>query len=241
MTKFSLVLLVSLALTGCAAVPPQSAPLSLQKFTAQIDVELTAATGGSIFVEGEFIEGELITVSEPVDLMIPGAMFIPFPVHVASGPLVMKRIARGWKYYCGDLSKSTASFPGLETVVAPGDCIGIRLSTVSGEAQWVVDNSIYNRMQNVIWTRNVSPEDVEKYKPQKSGFPFDARSFTRITFDGYYGGQLHFSWSEIEGKERTTQKFVFDFKGPTLVGIKGKNFEVLKADNVGFTYRWVKF
>ena len=241
MAKISFLLLVSLAFVGCVALPPPSAPVTLQKFTAPLNVELTATTGESLFGEGDYIEGELITVQEPVDVMIPGSMFIPFPVHIAGGPLVMKRIAKGWKYYCGDLAESTASFPGLGTVVSPGDCIGIRVSTGNGEAQWVVDNSIHNRMSNTIWTRGIASEAVSKYKPQKSSIPFDTRSLVRITFDGYYSGQLHFSWLEIEGKERTTQKFVFDFKGPTLMGIKGKNFEVLNADNVGLTYRWVKF
>ena len=240
MRKTSLIIFAVLTLSGCAATQPSNIPLSFHKFTAPLGVEHTVETGGSIFVEGEFIDGETITIPESLDLMIPGAMFIPFPVHVAKGTLEMKRISGGDKYYCGDLSQSTASFPGLGTVVAPGDCIGIRIST-DGSMSWIVDNSNYNRRYGTVWTRGIPAEDVAKYKPKKSSVPFDARSLVKLTFDGYYGGQLHFSWTEFEGREKSTQKFIFDFGGPTMVGIKGKNFQAIKADNLGFTYKWVKF
>ena len=239
MKKLSLILCIALVLIGCVATPPVHVPLTTQKFTAPLNVELQANTGDSIYVEGEFVDGEVIMVSEPVDLMIPGSMLIPFPVHIAEGPLVMKRINKGWKYYCSDLTKSTATFPGLGTVVTSGDCIGVRIS-FDGRMQWVVDNSIHNRMSETIWTRGMAPEDAKKYPPKKTGIPFDSRSLLKLTFDGYYGGQLHFTWTESEGRERSTQKFVFDFKGPTLLGIKGKKFQAIKADNVGFTYKWVE-
>ena len=149
MKKTSLIIFAVLTLSGCAATQPSNIPLSFHKFTAPLGVEHTVETGGSIFVEGEFIDGETITIPESLDLMIPGAMFIPFPVHVAKGTLEMKRISGGDKYYCGDLSQSTASFPGLGTVVAPGDCIGIRIST-DGSMSWIVDNSNYNRRYGTV-------------------------------------------------------------------------------------------
>ncbi len=242
MTRIAATLLAIITLAGCVAQrsPTSAAPtVTVKEFNAPTNVELEASTGDSIFMEGSYIEGEYIEVSQSVDIMIPGSMMIPFPVHVAQGRLELSGIHGGWKYFCGDLSTSAASFPGLGSVVSPGDCIGIRVPVNGGAPEWVVDNSNHNGTQT-IWSRQIDSSEASEYQPQKSATPFDVRQLTRVTFDGYYGDQLHFTLKK-EGSERDTRDFVFDFTGePTVVGFQGKRLEVLQASNVGITYRWKK-
>ncbi|RTZ39136.1 hypothetical protein EKL30_18445 [Candidimonas sp. SYP-B2681] len=239
--KFYLLLALTVLLVGCAATPRHVPPaFTVHRFSAPLDIELKAGTGQSIFVDGSYVQGEYIPVDHPVDMMIPGSMYIPFPVHVGVGRLVLTRFSGEWKYYCGDLATSAASFPGLGSVVQDGDCIGVRISNTDGTMQWVVDNSIHNGM-TTIWKRNFSDEDRQSYKPQQDTRPFAIQSVTRINFDGYYGGQLHFTWEQVDDADKTSRKFVFDFAGePTLVGINDKLLEVIQADNVGVRYRWKK-
>src|SRR5690606_35445553 len=103
----------------------------------------------------------------------------------------------------------------------------IRISRSDGSGQWVVDKSNHNG-STTIWTRSMEPADRAAHEPRPSGRPFSARELTRLTFDGYYGGQLHFTWHE---SGRAGREFTFDFAGePTLVGIRGRHFEVLAVD-----------
>ncbi|PAU81127.1 hypothetical protein CK501_06085 [Halovibrio salipaludis] len=243
MTKFIAALVVLLMFAGCTAQPtggtPEAPKLTVKEFNAPLNEKLEASTGDSILMEGRYIPDEYIDVPQPVDVMIPGAMMIPFPVHVAQGRLELESIKDGWKYYCGDLSDSAASFPGLGSVVSSGDCIGIRIPVGGDSPQWVVDNSNYNGFET-IYSRDMDSEEARKYQPKKRSTPFSVQQLTRITFDGYYDGQLHFTL-EKQGDERETREFVFDFDNePTPVGFQGKNLEVLEANNLGITYRWVK-
>ncbi|WP_276230684.1 hypothetical protein [Pseudomonas citronellolis] len=202
---------------------------------------LSAETGQDLFVEGAYIKGERIRIAEPVDLMVPGSMLIPFPVHIGAGDLTLSRITPDWKYYCGAAENVAASFPGLGSVIANGDCVGVRIANdASGEKEWVVDNSIHNRM-NTIWNKSMSSAQAASLNAEETRAPFDVRSLKRITFDGFYGGQLHFTWQEIDGEFRDAKDFTFDFTGqPTTVGIKGNVFTVKKAGNLSLEYEWVK-
>jgi hypothetical protein len=88
----------------------------------------------------------------------------------------------------------------------------------------------------------MSKKDEEKYQPSPSNKPFKVHSLKKILFDGFYGGQLHFCWEEIAGVNKESREFTFDFSGqPTLVGIKGNQFIIHKADNVKMVYVWKKF
>lgn len=232
---------MGLALSGCASAPPQQAPVTFKKFTAPIGKILSTETGEDLFVEGAYIKGESITISQDMDIMIPGSMMIPFPAHIGAGELQMTRITPDWKYFCGEPESVAASFPGLGSVIADGDCVGIRISASnSAKKEWVVDNSNYNRM-NTVWSKSLSGEQAATIYPVKSRTPFSVKTLKRITFDGYFGGQLHFTWQEVASGVRDSRDFTFDFSGaPTVVGIKGNIFKVHKANNLSLQYEWVK-
>jgi hypothetical protein len=238
-------IVLAIIVAGCVAQPSRTSlvadPYTSKKFNAPVGREIEVNTGEALFVEGSYIEGEAITVSEPVDLMIPGSMMIPFPVHINAGLLELSRIDSSWKYYCAQNGKAAASFPGLGSVIREGDCVGIRTSLDGTQKRWVVDNSNYNRMET-IWDKSLNASDASKYTPKPSQKPFKIKNIRRIIFNGYYGGQLHFTWEEIIDTSKESKEFTFDFaEKPTPVGIKGNQFNIISADNTKLVYKWVKF
>lgn len=232
--------LLGVFLNGCVATNTLQTP-NYQKiiFSPPAETILNVNTGNDLFVEGAFIPGEVINLDKPIDLMIPGAMFIPFPVHI-KGPLKLARISAEWKYFCGDIGNVAASFPGLGSVIRDGDCVGIRVSN-SNQKQWVVDNSIYNRGRTTVWTLDISDSEARNITTTKIAEPFMVETLRKITFDGFHSKQIHFTWTEIQGNNKNTQKFTFDYMGrPTKIGVKGYKLEVVEVDNIKLTYKWIK-
>jgi hypothetical protein len=230
-------------ITGCVAqrerAETQAEVYALHSFSAPLDQELSVNTGEAIFVEGRYIEGEYIDLPQSIDMMIPGSLMIPFPVHIDSGRIELTKIRGDWKYYCADEGRAAASFPGLGSVIRQGDCVGIRVSSNAARKEWVVDNSNYNRM-NTVWYKSLNQDERTKYSPVASSKPFKIQGLRRIVFDGYYGSQLHFTWEGESTRFRESKEFVFDFAGrPTILGIKGNQFEVVAANNVRLRYKWL--
>lgn len=241
MTRLLATLWIILTLTGCAATPQKQPPIIFQSFTAPIGKPLNTETGEDLFVEGAYIQGEKIVIKQDVDTLIPGSMMIPFPVHIGTGELSLERITPNWKYFCGEPENVAASFPGLGSVIANGDCVGVRVSTTnSAKKEWVVDNSKHNGM-STIWSKSLSSKQASNIYPVKSKTPFSVKSLKRIAFDGFFSSQLHFTWQEISPGINDSREFTFDFDGsPTVVGIKGNIFKVHKADNISLQYEWIK-
>ena len=209
-----------------------------REFNAPLGLTLLVETGNDLFVRGEYIEGEVITITEQVKKLIPGSMFIPFPITIEPGELKLSSTSAKWKYFCGDSDKVTASFPGLGSVIRQGDCVGIRVA--NDKMQWVVDNSNYNRRQT-IYSSTIKDSESKNYVPKLSGKIIKTIDFEKILFEGFYGGQVHFLWERIQGQSKESRQFIFDFDGnPTLVGIKGQQFRILEANNVELQYKWVK-
>lgn len=234
-------------LAGCVAQPTKTSVIDSKqfetiKFSPILGAKLAVETGDEMFVEGDYIPGQLVDITDRVDKFIPGSMLIPFPMSIEAGVIHMNKITSNWKYFCADPSMSAASFPGLGSVVRQGDCVGIRESKDGSRMQWVVDNSKYNRGLNTVYTLNLSPEEQSKYRPSKSTIPFSVKALTTITYDGYYGGQLHFTYESIIGAQVKEQQFIFDYDSASevLIGIKGKRFTVIQADNITLSYRWEK-
>ncbi|MCD6598608.1 MAG: hypothetical protein J7L04_13020 [Bacteroidales bacterium] len=231
---------------GCATQPTLNSKsyeqlFSIKEFKAPIGIPLTAETGEALFVEGSFIEGEYIIIDKQTNRMIPGSMGIPFKITIEAGKINMTSIVNGWKYFCVDMNKAKASFPGLGSVIREGDSICIRQSLSTGKLGWIVDNSNYNRgWGSTIWTSSMSKEEVDKYYPQKSNKPYRIRELTRIIFDGYYGNQLHFTLENIDTERIQQKEFTFDYKtGQKLpVSIKGYRVTILDADNINLKFQW---
>lgn len=233
-----------LATVAACSTPIQRHPIDpfvTKHFSAPLNKRLEVNTGDSVFVAGSYIEGEVIELDEGVDMKVPGSLGIPFPVHIDQGKLELTRIDGVGKYYCAQTGKASASFPGLGSVIADGDCVGIRISLDGTEKVWVVDNSIYNG-RRTIWDKRMSASDAARHQPKPTSSPFKVQSIRRITFDGYYSGQLHFTWEEVAPGRRESKEFTFDFSGhDVLIGIKGNRFHALSADNVRLIYAWESF
>ncbi len=101
----------------------------------------------------------LLQLRSEVRSSMPGSMGIRFRFWLPAGRYAISHRFGGWDYYCASLEEAGASFPGLGSVVRPGDCVGLRRRQSDGELQWVVDNSVYNRMTTV-WSRRVTNAEV---------------------------------------------------------------------------------
>ena len=235
----------ALGLVACVSTPPRADTDSLfqkEEFHAPLGAPLTAQTGDAIFVDGTYIEGEVMALSQDVQTILPGSLHIPFPVSIRAGELSLQSIQGGWKYFCAKEGDATASFPGLWSVIAHGDCVGVRQSLTSGKLEWVVDNSNYNLM-NTIWLKGTSESDRKLFKHALSGKPFSVRELTRIVYDGYYGQQFHFTYEVWTAPAtRDSKEFVFDYdpSGETEIGIHGKVLRITAVNNVQMTYAWTK-
>lgn len=243
--RMAWLVVVGLALTGCVSAPPENTESLFVRtdFHAPLNTPLTAQTGDAVFVEGMFIHKEVMTLSQDLHTTLPGLLHVPFPVSIQKGELPMVSVRGGWKYFCAKDGTATVTFPGMGSMIAPGDCAGVRQSTTDGRLQWVVDNSIYNHA-TAIWARSVTDKEHPLLTRSVTGEPFLARAMKRIIFDGFYGGQFHFTFEDWEtGARKDSKSFVFDRSpsGDTLVGIHGKVFRIANANNVQMTYQWVKF
>lgn len=217
------------------------APLVTRTFNEPLNTQLQVNTGDSMLVEGRYIPGETIELAKPYDLLLPGALGIPFPVRIEADTLKLSRITADWKWYCAKEHMASASFPGLGSVVRSGDCIGVRIRTDGRAKEWFVDNSNYNRRE-AVWSLTVDPETSALLRPVEVKTPFEVHTLKTLTFDGYYGGQVHFTWTEATLSNKSEQRFTFDYKpGVTMkVGIKGRLFEILGVDNINLKYQWIK-
>ncbi len=238
-----IILTLSVLFTGCVTNKPMPNLYSIKSFNAPLGKQLEVETGESLFIDGEYVEGEVITLNKEIKKMIPGSMHIPFPITIDKGKLCLTKLSNSWRYYSAEKGKFRASFPGLGSVLREGDTIGIRISHDKTDEEWFVDNSNYNSRSRgeTIWTKNLSLEEKSKFKPQPSGNIFEARTLRKIVFDGYYGGQVHFQWIELVDGNSHQKDFIFDFNGTaTEAGIKGNHFIIHSADNVKLLYEWIK-
>jgi len=233
---------LSVMLSGCAADSGYHHMFTAKTFSAPLRQNLEVAAGDALFMEGTLIEGEAIKVPFPIQKMIPGTMFyLPFVIRIDRGSLEMTTVTSEWKYYCAGAGKAAASYPGLGSVIREGDCVGIRISQDGKEYDWVVDNSNYNRgWRQTIWTLRMNSDEARSYAPKASPRPFKVNDLKKLTFDGHYGGQIHFTWEDIDTTGKDAKVFTFDFAGkPTLVGVKGNQFLVHQADDNKLVYEWV--
>lgn len=155
--------MAAVGLQACASAPPAenyNELVRIKTFQAPIGQPLTVQTGDPIYVEGRYISGEAFNLSKNVHVYLPGSLHVPFPVSIDAGMLRMRAIRGNWKYFCARPSTATASFPGMGSVVAPGDCIGLRQSLRDGQLEWVVDNSHYTHTTTV-WSRFIAADEAK--------------------------------------------------------------------------------
>jgi hypothetical protein len=101
----------------------------------------------------------ILELESSITSTMPGSMFIPFRFWVPAGRIALTHRRGGWDYYCASLEEAGASFPGLGSVVADGDCVGVRRRQSDAKLEWVVDNSFHNGM-TTIWSRPVTRSEA---------------------------------------------------------------------------------
>ena len=228
-------------IVGCGFAPSMQFSPSVKDFlfSPNIGETLYVQTGDTILVSGKANSFDTLVMSKGISSIMPGSGLIPFSFAIDKTSLI-KRYSRGkYNYFCAPSTARSASFPGLGSVVFIGDCVGVRVHSVLGRMDWVVDNSRYNGFTQV-WHRSVSKNDdmiFDKGEKRERG---EDSFLNMIVFDGYYSNLLHFTFINQDGLYENEKEFKFDYlnEGPLVVGIRGNFFEVLNITNSEMSYRW---
>ena len=220
---------------------PFPATLEPAQFAASIGEEKIASAGDSIFVHGQVGRIEAFEMSAGITSTMPGAYGVPFDFSIDRSQLQGVFQTANHQYFAAPSEASRASHSLVGNVLAQGDSVGMRVSRTTGEHEWYVDNSRYNR-SDTVWHRVVKKEDGVEFVPTSVGTIDSQSNLTTITYDGYYSDLLHFTFEVVEGGELEETEFKFDVEEGeiTPVNIRGNIFEVLGVDNLGMRYRWVK-
>ena len=239
---FQALSLVALAVSCGSAGPRELFPITLQpmRFSAEIGEEHVASAGDSIFVHGQVGQRPAFKMSSGIVSTMPGAYGVPFDFSIEACTLTGVFQTAKHEYYGAPFERSDAHHSLAGKVIKPGDTVGLRISRTTGEKEWYVDNSQFNRM-TTIWHRRVLTEDGVTFSPTESGVVDGASNLTSIIYGGFYSGLLHFTLREVEQGEAVENEFKFDVLTDrnTPVNIKGNVFEVLSVDNFGMLYRWM--
>lgn len=244
MKKITLGIVATTLLTGCGSAPPKTKPvfgIEYERFSAPLGEVLSVNIGEHIFVEGEVARVPVLIMSSGIQSKMPGAYGIPFSFSIDQTELYLRFERGADEYFCAPESARSASFPGLGSVVAPEDCIGIRRNKSTGDLDWVVDNSIHNGT-NTVWSRTVKPKDSVSFEDRTMTIKDRRADMEVIYFQGFYSGLLHFEYHEFDDGESRIQDFKFDYppkEGDSVYGVRGKVFEVVDVDNTHLNYRWV--
>lgn len=230
-------------LVGCGSAPKKQsiAPdIVTEEFSEPLHEPLTVGVGESIYSRGKVAYKENLRLTEFHEGKMPGAYRVPFSYSIE--PTVLEhRFARGeYDFYCADDDKAFASFPGLGSVIANGDCVGIRQHQTTGKKYWVVDNSIHNR-QTTVWFTEYDQDQDPELLPDRTRYFEQGLEVTEIRFDGFYSGLLHFTLMEHEASRTREREFKFDYpprQGDAVYGIRGQIFEVIDVSNVDMVYQW---
>lgn len=243
-TRLLAVILLAVSSVSCSSAgrrePFPFTPQPLQ-FSAQVGQELVASAGDSVFVSGQTGQRHALEMSDSISSTMPGAYGLPFDFSIERCSLQGAFQTAKHKYFAAPYEKCDARHSMLGKVIVPGDSVGVRISRTTGEREWYVDNSRYNRMDTV-WHRRVKEEDNISFSPVEVAVIDESSNMTSIVYDGFYSGLLHFTFREVTMGDVRENEFKFDVaEGQvTPVNIRGNIFEVLRVDNLGMVYRWVE-
>lgn len=244
MMKASPIILCFILLTvGCGTVAKKyavSSEITPLEVSARIGEEKFANVGDALFVKGSASKQKILLLKNDISSTMPGAYGLPFDFSIKKGALSPLYQTDKHIHYAASWGKSNASHSMLGVVIRPGDSVGIRINKHNGDKEWYVDNSVYNRM-NTVWSRDVRADDnVEFAWSQKVIYDEDSE-FVEVVFDGFFNNLFHFTLTEVRVGSKSQREFKFNpAEGVTRVSFKGMILDILKADNLGITYKWVK-
>jgi hypothetical protein len=239
----SLLGFVALASVGCGVgnrYPVSTA--SEITFTPDLNTEYFANTGDDLFVKGTAVQTTALRMSNSFSGSIPGAYGLPFDLTIAQCDLVHQFSTAAHDYYVADYDNIGANHSMLGSVIRAGDMAGVRVSKSTGEMQWFVDNSRYNR-QETVWAGKVRPEHEVEFEEIQTLILNDQSQLKTLRFSGFRANQVHFELIDRQGPSNSEDDFSFDLEtdGTTTIGVRGYVLEVLSVDNIGLRYRWLSF
>ena len=219
------------------AIASEATPLNV---SAIIGEEKFADVGDALFVKGTASKQKILLLKNDISSTMPGSCGFPFDFSVKKGVLSPLYQTANHIHYAASWEKSNASHSMLGVVISPGDSVGIRINKKNGSKEWYVDNSVHNRM-NTVWSRKVRADDNVEFEWSEKIAYDDDSEYVEVVFDGFFNNLFHFTLTEVRIDSKSQREFRFNpDEGITRVSFKGMILDILKADNLGITYKWVK-
>jgi hypothetical protein len=202
-----------------------------------------ARPGGRLLLTRLGREAEALRMSNSIASTMPGTLGMPFNFSVQKSDLILEYQTNEHLYYVAPSASCFAYSMGT-FVLAESDEIGVRVSRRDGSREWFVDNSVFNHLQpgSVLWSRPVEDSDGVMFAAATVLLPLKDGNIKYITFDGYAGNLLHFTYEEIESGYEISRQYVFrkDHRIPCIVNIEGAELVVLEASGDEIRYRALK-
>jgi hypothetical protein len=235
--------ILSLLTIGCGTVSTKyavSSEVTPLNVSASLGEEMFADVGDTIFMKGKASKQKVLLLKNSITSNIPGAYGLPFQFGLKKGPLSPLYQTANHIHYSANWEDCSATHSMLGVVIRRGDSVGIRISKTTGDKEWFVDNSVYNGM-NTVWSRKVKPEDNVEFEWSEEIVYDKGSEYIEVTFDGFFNNLFHFTLTEIKVDSQKDREFKFNpVEGVTRVSFKGMILDILKADNLGISYKWVK-
>lgn len=196
--------------------------------------------GDAIFVQGRVAQAPGLRLSPGISSTMPGSYHFPFDFSIGECTLAPLYQTDDHRYFAAPADKSSATHSLLGSVLAGGDSVGIRVSREDNSFEWFVDNSNHNNMSTV-WHRPVRAEDGVAITEVTVPVVDEKNSASSLIYDGFYGGQVHFTWQDDQMAASNEQAFTFDVapEGVTAVNVRGVVFDILACSNLGIEIQWV--
>lgn len=171
---------------------------------------------------------------------MPGTLGLSFYFSIQKSDLILEYQTDEYLYYLAPIQSCMAYSMGA-VVISSYDEIGVRVSRTDGSREWFVDNSAFNKFApgSVVWSRPVEEVDDIKFTPTKVLIPLPGGNIKFITFNGYSGNLLHFTYEEIDSDLVISRQYVFRKEGraPSIVNIEGAELVVFEASGDEIHYR----
>ena len=243
MRSLFIAILLSILITGCGTVAKKyavSSEVTPLDVSVIIGEEKFADVGDTLFIKGKASKQKVLLLQNSISSNIPGAYGLPFQFGLKKGPLSPLYQTANHIHYAADWDDCSATHSMLGVVISRGDSVGIRISKTTRDKEWFVDNSVHNGM-NTVWSRKVEPEDNVEFEWSEKIVYDEDSEYNEVTFDGFFNNLFHFTLTETKFDSKEEREFKFNpVEGVTRVSFKGMILDILKADNLGISYKWVK-
>lgn len=227
--KIAMRLLLTVVLTISSFLPASGQVK--RKYAPRENEAVVVTAGQTFYTEFTSVPTVGIKLERPFRSSMAGAMGFPFSFELMDPLLVpVAPHEDGWRYFAPKDGAFKASHGLLGSVIRPGDSVGIRISP-NGEAEWFVDNSVYNGFRT-IWSRKMKKKDPS-YELVNLGEEVSGDlPIHRLVYLGVRDAQVRVRWDEVDPNfgQRSEEYSFPAVNKVSSVAVRGARFRLIVTD-----------